>query len=292
MRSMTGYGSASAVVSGGRLVAEIRSVNARFLDLKLVVPREYVEAEADLRELVQGAVERGRVDLVVRREGGARRSPKMEVDVELARAYVEAWKRVQRSLGLAGQIDVGFLRGAAGDVVRRVEAAADPASERPALKRAVKGALAAHKRDREREGKTLAADMAARLKALDVVRRECTRQAEAMRGVLARRLTDRVSALLGGSGPDPARIVQEVALAVDRSDFSEELTRLGSHIAALRALLGDRGPVGKRVEFLLQEMLREVNTIGSKANQLEVTQAVLRGKSELEKLREQAANVE
>jgi uncharacterized protein (TIGR00255 family) len=134
--------------------------------------------------------------------------------------------------------------------------------------------------------------MRRRLNELAKLRRECAQLASAMRPLFAERLSKRVAALLGEATPDPARLVQEVAFALDRSDITEELTRLESHLAALGALLRERAPIGKRFEFLLQEALREVNTIGSKANHLPVTQAVLRAKGELEKLREQVANLE
>jgi uncharacterized protein (TIGR00255 family) len=292
MKSMTGYGAAQVAVGGARIVAEVRSVNARFLDLKMSLPREHQTAEAELRELVQAAVERGRVDLAVRREAPPRGKPAIAVDLELARAHADAWRRVQRSLGLAGDVTLDLLRASASDVVRSVEVAPDPARELPAVKRAVKQALAAHDRDRAREGGHLHADMRARLAALEKLRKECQDLAGGMREILVERLTTRIAALLGAAAPDPARLVQEVVLARERSDVSEELTRLGSHVEAFGALLRERAAVGKRIEFLLQEMLREVNTIGSKANHLPITQAVLAAKSELEKLREQAANVE
>lgn len=292
MRSMTGYGSGSAPVDGGRLVAEVRSVNARFLDLKISLPREHQAAEAEVREAVQGRVERGRVEVAVRREGGGRRRSRLAVDLDLAREHAAAWRTVQRKLGLAGEVDLALLRASASDIVRVVDAPADPAREVPALRRAVKAARAAHDRERRREGAHLRDDMKGRLDAIAALREDCARHAAGLREVLAERLSTRVAALLGAQSPDPARVLQEVVIALERSDFSEEISRLGSHLDAFRALLREKSSIGKRVEFLLQEMLREVNTIGSKANHLPVTQAVLAAKSELEKLREQAANVE
>lgn len=292
MRSMTGFGSASAAVDGGRVVAEVRSVNARFLDLKISLPREHQAIEAEVREAVQAHVERGRVEVAVRREGGERRRGRLVVDLDLAREHAAAWRTVKSRLGLAGEVDLALLRASAGDIVRMVESPADPARDLPALRRALKAALAAHDRDRRREGAHLRADMRSRVEAIAALRAACAREAAGLREVLAGRLTNRVSALLGGQAPDPARLVQEVVIALERGDFSEEITRLGSHLDAFRGLLREKVSIGKRVEFLLQEMLREVNTIGSKANHLPVTQAVLAAKSELEKLREQAANVE
>jgi len=292
VKSMTGFGTAASAAAGARIVAEVRSVNARFLDLKISLPREHVALEGEVREAVQNAIERGRVEVSVRREGSARRRSRVEADLDLARAHAEAWRKVQRALGLRGDVDLALLRASGPDIVRVTEAPSDPADEQPALRRALARAIAAHGRERAREGAHLREDMSRRLDAIDGLRSDCLREAGELRGVLAERLTTRVAALLGGQAPDPARIVQEVAIAIERSDFTEELTRLGSHVAAFRKLLRESVAVGKRIEFLLQEMLREVNTIGSKAAHLPVTEAVLAAKSELEKLREQAANVE
>ncbi|HEY8517863.1 MAG TPA: YicC/YloC family endoribonuclease [Candidatus Binatia bacterium] len=289
---MTGYGTAAVEVGGGRLVAEIRSVNSRFLELRISVPREHQASEAELREVVQRKIERGRVDLVVRREGAARPVHRIEPDLELARATVAAWRRIKTELKLPGEIDLALLRASAGDLLRPVQSQPDAAMELPALRRVVEQALRQHTREREREGANLLRDMRLRWKNLTALHRECARLAREMKPILTERLTSRVKALLGEQGLDDARVLQEVALAVDRSEVSEELTRLGSHLDALAALLREKNAVGKRVEFLIQEMVREVNTIGSKANHLPMTQAVLAAKSELEKLREQAANVE
>jgi uncharacterized protein (TIGR00255 family) len=289
---MTGFGTAGVAVAGGRLVAEVRSVNSRFLELRIALPREHQALEAELRELVQKAIERGRVDVAVRREGAARTAPRIELDLELARATVAAWRQVKKELKLPGEVDLALLRATGGDVVRTVQGQPDVEREVPALRKAMAQALAQHGRERAREGGNLLRDMRERWRNLDRVHGDCARLAREMKVVLTERLTARVTALLGDQGLDEGRVLQEVALAVDRSEVNEELTRLASHLQALSGLLREKVAVGKRIEFLIQEMVREVNTIGSKANHLPMTQAVLAAKSELEKLREQAANVE
>ena len=292
MNSMTGFGQAHAPVSGGRMNAEVRSVNSRFLELRISLPREHQALEAELRKLAQAKVQRGRVEVAIRREGRAGRKAAVEVDVKLARSVVGAWRKVGRELKLPTDIDLSFLRSAAGDVVRVVDEAPDPRKEAGAIRKAFRAALDAHVRERAREGEHLARDMKARLRALVRLRRRASKLADEIRPVMAKRLGGRISDLMGDREPDPARIAQEVAIAVDRADVAEELTRLESHLTALGELLGAKDPVGKRLEFLLQEILREVNTIGSKANHLPLTQAVLDAKGEIEKLREQVANVE
>jgi uncharacterized protein YicC (UPF0701 family) len=264
---MTGFGTAAVAVPGGRLVAEVRSVNARFLELRINLPREHQAAESELREIVQRSVERGRVDVVVRREGTARISVRVEPDLELARA-------------------------SGGDLLRSVQGQPDVEKELPLLRRVVAQAISLHAKDRQREGANLAKDMKERWKALVQLHKTFGRLAHEMMPLLTERLTARVTALIGEQGVDEGRVLQEVALAVERSAINEELARLGSHLDALAGLLKDKAAIGKRLEFLIQELVREVNTIGSKANHLPMTQAVLAAKSEIEKLREQTANVE
>lgn len=292
MKSMTGFGTAAVAVPGGRLVVEVRSVNARFLELRVALPREHQGAESELRSAVQEVVERGRVDLTIRREGALRSAVRVEPDLDLARATVAAWRRLKKELKLPGEVDLALLRASGSDLLRSVQVQPDAEKELPALRRAVTQALAQHTRERQREGANLARDMRERWKNLGQLQRECTRLAREMKPILTERLTARVTALLGEQGVDQGRVLQEVALAVDRSEVNEELTRLASHLDALAALLRENASIGKRLEFLIQEMVREVNTIGSKANHLPMTQAVLAAKSELEKLREQTANVE
>ncbi len=292
MKSMTGFGAAQETVPGGRVNIEVRSVNSRFLELRIGLPREHQALEAELRKLVQSGIQRGRVEVAVRREGRAGRKTKVEADLGLAREIVAAWRKVGKDLRLPGDLDLAFLRSAAGDIVRTVEQAPEPAKDARAIRVALKKALEAHDRERVREGAHLEKDMRKRLKSLTRLRAKAAKLAATLRGVLTEKLNGRIADLMGDQAPEPARIVQEVALAVDRGDVSEELARLESHLSALGDLLAAKEPVGKRIEFLLQEILREVNTIGSKANHLPLTETVLEAKGEIEKLREQVANVE
>ncbi len=289
---MTGFGTGSAPVPGGRIVAEVRSVNARFLEARVSLPREYQSLEPELRALVKKRVCRGRVDVTLRREGSEERRRRVEPDLALAREVRAAWARIQRELRLAGEIDLALLCRARPDLVRTVERASDGRAEGAACRRAFAQALAAHERERLREGAHLERDMRARLRALERLRRTCARHAARASVSQRRKLEARLEATLAGREVEPRRIAEEVALLVGRADVSEEIARLESHLTALGALLRHRDPAGRRIEFLLQEVLREFNTVGSKANDLRVTEAVLAAKSELEKLREQAANVE
>jgi uncharacterized protein (TIGR00255 family) len=292
MRSMTGYGTAATAVPGGRVTVEVHSLNQRFLDVRIVAPREYAPWEGELRDLVRAAAARGRIELLVNRTVGANGQRfRVEVRSDLARAYVAALRRLKREMRLAGEVDVALLRGMP-ELVRTVEQAADPAREMPAVRRAVRRALAALDRERRREGGHLGRDMSARVGALARIARTLEGRLPAAVRDLQRRAAERVTRLAAGVPVDAQRLAQEAAILAERGDVTEELVRLGSHLEALRGLLRAREPTGKRIEFLLQEVHREVNTIGSKMLDPRVSGLVLDAKAEVEKLREQVQNVE
>jgi len=290
MKSMTGYGTAQARVGDVQITVEIRSVNHRNLDLKISVPREYGSWESDIRRLMGGALERGRVELYVTRNAAAgARSVTLQRDV--AAAYVRAWRELKKEFNLAGEVDLALFQGRT-DLFQPRGDVADVNAEIDVTNDLIARALEAHARERVREGKHLAKDMRARVRALTGVARRLHARAKDITPRLRQRLEARMTELLAKNGADPARLAQEAALLADRADITEELVRLESHLETLAGLLADEAPVGKRIDFLLQEVHRELNTVGSKANDLETTRAVLDGKAEVEKLREQVQNVE
>jgi uncharacterized protein (TIGR00255 family) len=200
-------------------------------------------------------------------------------------------KRLKKELGLAGEIDLSLLQ-SRGEIFQSVESTGDPSKEIAAVRKLVEKALVAHGKSREREGRHLAKDMQGRARGLARVHRDVQRRAGSVLSKLQSRLEKRLADLLGGKGVETGRIVQEVAILADRADITEELVRLSAHLDVLGGLLTTDGPVGKKIDFLLQEVHRELNTIGSKANDLGITNAILEGKAEVEKLREQVQNVE
>ena len=290
MKSMTGFGAADGKTGAITLSVEVRSVNQRHLDVKIVGPREYGAWEAELRREVAEAISRGRVDVFVSRTptAGARA---VVVNKKAAAAYVAAWRELRHELDLEGDVSLALLQGRP-EIFQAPGADIDPAREIEVLKRVLGRALEAHGRERAREGAHLARDIGAQAKHLrGLVARLRTRSA----GIAPRlraRLEERLTALLGGRGVEPARLSQEAAVLAERADVSEEIVRLGSHLDALTTLVKESAPVGKRIEFLLQEINRELNTIGSKAGDLEITNLVIDGKSAVEKIREQVQNVE
>jgi uncharacterized protein (TIGR00255 family) len=292
MRSMTGFGQSSWQSGGKRLSVEVRSVNQRFLDVKLSLPRECQAWEQELRELVSGVAERGKVDVTIYRAGTAGDDFTVEANQPLGRAILAGWQELQRHLKLPGAIDIGMLMNRSTDLVRVVERRADATADLPQVKRLVVAALKDFNRTRDREGKLLQADMQSRLKRMRALYAALHKRTTALVPEFAKRLSDRVAALLGKGMVNEERLVQETALLAERCDVTEELVRLDSHLDRLAELLRQKGSVGKAIDFLIQEIHREVNTIASKSADLEVTNLTLEAKSEIEKLREQVQNVE
>lgn len=292
MRSMTGFGVASIAVPGGRIAAEARSVNHRFLEVRVVLPREYGRAEGDVRNLVRDAANRGRIEVSVSRTPVSdRRGFRVEVREEAARAYVQALRRLKVEMKLAGEIDIGAI-GAVPELVRVVEAPIDLQREIGSVRRVVRQALAALVRDRRREGRHLARDMQGWARALEKLVRDIEAAAPGIVRDLRDRAAARIQRLAAGASVEPQRLAQEAAVAAERADVTEELVRLRSHLNVLKRLLRAADPVGKRIEFVLQELQREINTLGAKMGDPAVAARVLDAKAAIEKLREQVQNVE
>ncbi len=302
IRSMTGYGRAEGRHKRTPITVEIRSVNHRHSEVVAKVPRALQAHEDRIRNLVQSRVARGRVDVAVNFSGERDPGRGLVLDRALARRYLALLKELQRDLGLKGTPDVALLAGFR-DIIKPAEPAADDPGAARAAEKVVAQALKALDRMRRHEGRTLERDLLARLKEI-VGRLQVVRLR--LPGIVQERqarLQERVNRLLAGArlpvsagggkdGLDQSRVAQEVALLVDRSDVSEELTRLGSHLDQFRNFLRKAEPVGRSLDFLLQEMNREVNTIGSKVGDTTVTQEIVWLKAEFEKLREQVQNVE
>jgi uncharacterized protein (TIGR00255 family) len=286
---MTGFGAADGEVAGGRLRLEIRSVNHRHLSVQLKVPSELSDAEGSIRERLRSHFDRGHVTVSGRWVEEPQRSDAVTVDVERARALVGALRKLGRDLKLTGKVDLATVARLP-EVVRvaRAEASPDGSGVLALLDRAAVSCVAA----REREGAALCADLLARLDALAAQARQIAAAAPERLVRERDRLAAAVRELAGAVAVDPARLSQEIAYLADRLDITEELVRFEAHVAAMREALAGSDAAGRRLSFLLQEMGREVNTIGSKANDAGIAAAVITMKTELEKLREQVENLE
>ncbi len=291
IRSMTAFGRGEAVLGPGAVTAEVRTVNSRHLDLRLRLPRECTELEPVLRSEVSRHFARGQVEVTVRlpEESGA--SPEVAVDLETAARYVEVADRLRKQLGIKGGLSVETLLGLP-EVVQLREPEL-PASElTQAVLGAAEQACGAAAQMRRREGEALEAEFSARLGEIEELVTRIAERADEVNEGLRERLRLRLATLAPEAGVDPARLAQEVVFYADRMDVTEELVRLRSHLAQFRESLSTSGPVGRKLEFLLQELSREANTIGSKASDGEIPTWVVELKTGLEKLREQALNVE
>jgi uncharacterized protein (TIGR00255 family) len=288
---MTGFGTATAQTPGGRLSVEVRSVNHRFSEVQLRLPKELMTLEDRARALVQGRVHRGRLELIVTREDGARRTRSVRADIDLAAAYAGALREIAGSVGAAGEVTLQQLA-VLPDVLRIEDDRTDVDLLWPALASAVGEAIEALVAMRAAEGRRLAEDLFTRLDTLASLLDGIAGRSKDVVQSYSERLRHRLAELLGEMPVDEARIAMEIALLADRSDISEELVRLRSHLAQFHQTIGEDGPVGRKLEFLLQEMGREANTIGAKANDLDITRAIIAMKAELESLREQVQNVE
>jgi uncharacterized protein (TIGR00255 family) len=290
MKSMTGHGRGVAEQRGRRATVEIRSVNHRYFDLKVRTGPLDAALEERVVAQVRKRAERGSFTVSVRDEGVAGAAG-ARVDVALARGIAAALEELRVALGLSGSVPLELVAAQPG-VLQVGEAGGDPEVVAAALDAALEELVSM----RRREGHTLAVDMGARLGRLREFAAEVATLAASAPEEHRKRLTERIQRLLsstpGAPTLDEARLAQEVALLADRVDVTEELVRLRSHIDQALALIAEDAPVGRRLDFLIQELGREINTIGSKSQAAEIARRVVEAKAELEKIREQVQNVE
>ncbi len=290
IRSMTGFGSAAGEFAGRTVTVEVKSVNNRFREVVTRMPKICAPLEEVVKKQVAARLERGRVDLWVQLDDRELKKRAIKVDFEFAWEVKALLLQLKERLGLEGSITLDQVL-SLGVVGQEEEA---PALEElwAALSPLVDKALDGLVTMREAEGLNLAADLEKRLARLAVANRKVEELASSAPDALLEKLQNRLSELGAGVKVDQTRLAQEVALLADRVDITEEVVRLGSHLTRFNDIIAGREAAGRRLDFLLQEMGREVNTMGSKAQDLEVTGLVLDMKAELEKLREQVQNIE
>lgn len=293
MKSMTGYGRGECAQDGFKVTVELSSVNRKQAEIAVTLPRELEMLDAPLRDLINRRVARGRVSgRVSLHTSSSKSAARQHLNVALAAAYASELARLARQLKLSGGVTLDQLVRAPG-VFQTDEELAEAEDLWPAVEKAVKQALAALLKMRAREGAHLVQDLAARIatmrKCVSRVQTQSPKAAERYREQLIERIK---SAGLAAPAPDDERLLKEIVLFADRSDITEELTRLQSHFQQFEDCRKSAEPVGRMLDFLAQEMNREINTIGSKANDALISREVVILKAELEKFREQAQNVE
>lgn len=291
MHSMTGYGKGSSIAEATRYTAEIKTVNHRYTDVSVKLPRALMFLETEVKNWVSGVVHRGKVDVYISRESDAAEGLSPQLNSGVAQAYVEVYQELIDRFGLMQDIPISLLA-AQKDVIVLSEPEVDASSARTGLKEAVSEALEAVVQMRSTEGKSMQDDIEGRLQTLEDLLHAIERRTPEVVEEWQQKLHKRLDNLLQEADVDPQRVAQEVALFADRCDISEEVVRFNSHIAQMRNLLTQSGAIGRQMDFLIQELNREANTMGSKSNDADLTRKVVALKAELEKIREQVQNIE
>lgn len=291
MHSMTGYGKGVSKRDGKTITIEIKTVNHRFLDCNIKLPRNFLFVEDRVKKAVSSAISRGHVDLYLTYEQSSTDEGAYTVDLELANNYLTAVRQLANGTELANDVTLSTLL-RVGDIVTRQQSVEDEDLLAEMTLEAASEALVNLKVMREKEGQSQKADIASKLgtieACLDRIKEFAPKVVEDYRALLNARIAEVVEPSL----VDKQRLATEVALYADHCAIDEEITRLSTHISNMRSLLEATEPVGRKMDFLVQEFNRETNTIGSKANDMRITKEVLAIKNEIEKMREQAANIE
>ncbi len=293
MLSMTGFGIAKISLPESELVIQVKSVNSRFLDIKINLPRDYQFFEKDVRELIKKNLSRGNVEVYCSKRNSAKKSKtEIKVDKELAKKWLTGFNKLKKELNLKDEKPLLL------DVIKSVpvlslhEDKSVSASEKKQFLKTMKDAVTACLAERKREGAALKTSIKAQLQVLFKETQSIEKNREKANKEIAQRILDKFKKINSDLSLDTARIAQETSLLVEKSDINEELVRLQEHISECKKLLNKTGRVGKKLDFYSQEMLREVNTIGSKSQVKQLTHSVVNCKSVIEQIREQVQNVE
>jgi uncharacterized protein (TIGR00255 family) len=288
---MTGYGRGEVDHGGTKFSVELNSVNRKQSDIVVNLPRDLNELEPRIRQTINENISRGRTNVLVCLHNAVDGARALALDTELARSYHDAMRALQKELSAPGEITIGTILQAPG-VMRTPEETIKAEEVWPPVERALRAALAELIKMREREGKHLAKDLIHRLKAI----RKKLKEIRALHPDVVKKyraaLLDRIQKSGLPIPADDERIVKEITFFADRADISEELTRLESHLAQFAHHLRKNEPVGRTLEFITQEIFRELNTLGAKGNDAAIAQRVVACKAELEKVREQIQNLE
>ena len=290
--SMTGFGRAECQDGDYSYKAEIRSVNNRFIEINTRIPKAFLDMEISLKKLIKSHCARGSINIIITLANSNDGSGEWDVkpNLPLATQYVKALKEIQTSLGLQGQVHIDSVVGLR-DVFKIEPVSIDPAKESLLLNIA-ESALASLQKMREEEGAHLQKDLAERIDSIEKHAAQIEKRQPAVIQEYKNRLKEKTKLLNDGITVDEPRLAQETAILADRCDITEEITRLSSHLIQFRKLFDSTEPIGRKLEFITQEINREVNTMGSKSSDTEMANLVIEIKSTLEKIREQLANIE
>ena len=291
LKSMTGFGRGEGETRLGRVSVESRSVNHRYCDISIKLPRRLAVFESRIREIVRSEVSRGKIDVGLRLDATGEGKVQLTADLHLAQQYYQALETLRKHLKLRDKITLGMLAGAK-DLIAGKEEMEDVEPYWHEMEPILRQALKAMDQMKRSEGKMIGKDIQARLKKIaqeaNVIREQFPSRLRAYQ----ERLRERLLGLLSGFEVDPSRFQQEIAILAERTDITEEMVRAESHLGQLANLMEKGESAGRKLDFLLQEIHREINTASSKANDAEISQRAVEIKSELEKVREQVQNIE
>ncbi len=291
IRSMTGYGTGRHRVNSNGFDVEIRTVNHRYLDIYIKPPKQLGFLEEKVRQTISKSISRGRVEVYISYEENGEGSRNVIIDDNLVKTYIDALKTIKEKYDLKDDITVSLISGFP-DVFRLEKTEIDEDEMWNLLSPALDEAIGSLVAMREAEGRKIKEDLLEKVRSVDMLIKDVELRSPEVVKEHKQKLEKRLKELLDQKVVDEGRLALEVAIFADRCSIDEELTRLRSHISTMRRIFELGEPVGRRLDFLLQEMNREVNTIGSKASDLFITQKVLDIKGELEKIREQVQNIE
>ncbi len=291
LKSMTGFGRAEGETSLGRLIVEFRSVNHRYCDINLKLPKRLSPFENRMKELIRSQVSRGRIDGILRMEGQGEEKIQLHVDFNLAEQYYQALQALRHKLQLRDEITLALLAGAK-DLITAKEEGGDIEPYWQEILPIVEQSFKNMDEMKRKEGESLTRDLQQRFflvsQQLQIIKQQFPFQLK----TYFIRFQERLRSLLNEVEVDSLRFQQEIAFLSERMDITEEIVRAESHLSQFYALMERNEPVGRKMDFLIQEIFREVNTISAKANDAEISQRVVEIKSELEKIREQVQNIE
>ena len=291
MRSMTGFGRAEAEQDGRKVTLELKTVNHRFLDLNIRIPRALGFAEETVRKGIKEKLSRGHVDVFVSYSAVAADAKTAKADVGLMRSYLHAAQQSAKEVGITDDLALSHLIRIP-DVIMIEEAPEDEDRLTRIVGDALASALVSLEQMRLREGEELKNNLLSCLGELEAIVATIDGRKGLVAAEYAERLRQRLAELLAGADIDETRFNTEIAMMADRSDINEEIVRLSTHIGQFRQAAGEKDAVGRKLDFMVQEMNRELNTIGSKSGDMTITNAVIAGKSIVEKIREQVQNIE
>jgi uncharacterized protein (TIGR00255 family) len=291
IRSMTGFGRAQVVFQNGKIVAEIKTVNHKFLDISLKLADPVMPFEDKIKDILQKNVTRGKAYLNISYDGTLAKDVKVQINDKVARTYYVALSEMKRKVGIKDEITLKDLISLPG-VINYSITEKELSKLWPKVKEALEAAMKNLSKEREKEGKALYKDLAGRAKNIDKMVSVIKASTNVNIEEYKKKFADKIKDLTSGREIDMGRLEMEVAIYAKNSDISEEITRLKNHLVNFKATIAESGEVGKKLDFIAQELHREINTIGSKASDFRIAKNVIEIKGEIEKIREQVKNLE